>query len=278
LNSMPMGFYAPSQLVQSAQRQGVEVLPVDVNSSDWDCTLEKGTQPRLRLGLRMAKGLSEEAGRGVEACRGQAVFIDMQDFAERVQLTRKDYSALAAADAFLTLAGNRHQAYWQVTGIERSLPLTGAHQVAEAAPLLRMPEEAENVYADYRSLGLSLRSHPLALLREQLQQRRALTFSELEALPADALVHAAGLVITRQRPGTANNVTFVTLEDETGTLNLIIWEAVAEAQRQTLLRSRLLGVTGRLQKQDGVMHLIANRLFDYSALLGDFLTKSRDFH
>ena len=278
LNSMPMGFYAPSQLVQSAQRQGVTVLPVDVNRSDWDCSLEQGGSPQLRLGLRMVKGLSEAGGQEVETERRQGRFADMREFAERVALQRKDHSALAAADAFHALAGNRHQAYWQVAGIEPALPLTGRHQVAEAAPLLSIPGEAENVYADYRSIGLSLRTHPVGLLRDELTRRQALSFADIEALPTDSLVHAAGLVITRQRPGSANNVTFVTLEDETGTLNLIIWEAVAEAQRETLLRSRLLGVSGRLQKQDGVTHLIANRLFDYSALLGELVTRSRDFH
>jgi len=280
LNSLPMGFYEPSQLVQEAQRQGVTVLPVDVSRSHYDCSLERGRftdEPWLRLGMRMAKGLSEEAGLLVETERAKQPFGDMQDFSRRVVLNKKDYAALADADAFATLSGNRHQAHWEVSGFEAPLPLAELGSPDEAAPLLKAPGEARDVVADYRSLGLTLRSHPLALLRDCLSRRAVIPFADLKAMPDGAIGHTAGLVVTRQRPGSAANVTFVTLEDDTDTLNLIVWNTVAEKQRRELLGARLLGVSGRLQKQDGVVHLIASGLTDYSGLLGDLTTSSRDF-
>jgi error-prone DNA polymerase len=273
-----MGFYAPAQLVQAARRQSVEILPLDVNVSESECTLEQGKAPRLRLGFCLVQGLSSQVAERIEHCRGVRRYRDMEDFNARVLPDRKSLQLLAAADAFSTLAGNRHHAHWQASGIEGSMPLWQHRQQQEAMPLLRTPSEGDNVVADYQSLGLTLRQHPLALLRPELNRLKVMLISELSNLPDTTLVHSAGLVITRQRPGTANNVTFVTLEDDTGYLNLVVWEQLAEARRSVLLRSRLLGVTGRLQKQNGVLHLIATRLEDYSYLLGELTTQSRDFH
>ena len=277
LNSQPMGFYAPAQLVQAARRQGVEVLPVDVNRSAADCTLEQGSNPRLRLGFCLVRGLARDVTQTIAVRRGDVPFTDLEDFNARVLPSRRSRELLAAADAFATLAGNRHHAHWQASGIEPYVPLWQHQQQNEAVPLLKVPTEGHNVVADYQSVGLTLRRHPLAILRPLLEQRDVFTIAQLSQLPDGAVVHSAGLVITRQRPGTANNVTFVTLEDDTGQLNLIVWQQLAEQQRAVLLRARLMGVSGRLQKKNGVLHLIATSLTDYTYLLGGLTTESRDF-
>jgi len=280
INSQPMGFYAPAQLVQDARRHGVEIRPVNVTASAWDCTLEsrEGQQPALRLGLRLVRGLRREAAERLLSERTDRSYDSVQALAERAGLERRDLEALAAAGALNGLAGNRHQAAWVVSGIDAPLPLLPELRIAEGIPLLRSPREGENIVADYRSLGLSLRRHPLALLRQRLSREHVLTAAELKALPAGVTVKIAGLVITRQRPGSAAGVIFVTLEDETGYVNLIVWQQVAERQRGALIGSRLLQVTGTLQREGEVMHVIAARLADRSRLLGQLVTASRDFH
>jgi error-prone DNA polymerase len=168
---------------------------------------------------------------------------------------------------------------WQVSGIERALPLLPAQTVSrEGIPLLRAPREGHDIVADYASLGLSLRRHPLALLRDKLTKRGVVAARELWDLPDGRWVTTAGLVITRQRPGSAGGVTFVTMEDEAGQVNLIVWKRVAEHQRAALLESRLLEVRGRLQREGDVQHVIAHRLTNLSELLGDLVVESRDFH
>ena len=279
-NCQPMGFYAPAQLIQSARRSGVEVRSVDVNWSEWDCTLEKTPSgvPALRLGLRMVRDLSEQGACRMVQVRAQGLFNSAQDLFERTGLDQCDCAALAAADALADIAGHRHQARWQVAGCEPPLPLLPSIKIPEGLPLLKTPTEGQAIAADYNSLGLTLRRHPLALLREQLRRHSISSADELWHMPGDRIVHAAGLVVARQRPSSAKTVTFVTLEDETGCINLIVWEAVAERQRQLLLNAVLLGVWGRLQRQDGVMHVIASQLEDHSLLLGELTAKSRDFH
>jgi error-prone DNA polymerase len=280
VNSQPMGFYAPSQIVQDAQRHGVVVHPVDVLESHWDCTLERDAEgrPALRLGLRLIKGLTEAAAvRIIEARQAQA-FRDTQDLALRARLNRRDLGRLAAADALATLAGHRHRASWQVAGIETPLPLLPQPRIVEGIPLLREPREGEGIVADYSHLGLSLRRHPVALVRARLEQRSYASAAGLRAGRNGSIVHVAGLVITRQRPGTASGVTFVTLEDETGQVNLIVWRDLAERQRRELLGSRLLGAIGELQLEGEVMHVIAHRLIDLSRWLGALTARSRDFH
>lgn len=279
LNSQPMGFYAPAQIVQAAERQGVEVRPVDINSSDRECTLERTDQGglALRLGLRMVKGLSHRTAERVVEQRAMQPYSSIADLAARAAPGKKDYAALAAADALNGITGNRHQARWEVAGVEEGAPLFPVMQFTEGQPLLRPPTQMASVIADYASVGLSLREHPLALLRPQLDAG-CKSAAELWELPDKSRVCTAGLVITRQRPGSAANVTFVTLEDETGFINLVVWESVAERQRRVLLNATLLRVRGELQKQDGVLHVIARQLEDRSAMLSNLQSRSRDFH
>jgi len=307
LNSQPMGFYAPAQLVQAARRAGVEVRAVDVAHSDWDCTLEDFRQgdvsvPALRLGLRMVKGLSAAGAGRLVSARAQGVFRDLDQLARCAGLHRGDLEALAAADALRGLAGDRHRAVWQVVGVQAPLPLfdqeegaeptgpaashpatsaplclCGSDSFDETGPALPRPTEGQEILADYASLGLTLRRHPLALLRAQLQRRGLIPAEALWRYGHGDWVCTGGLVINRQRPSSANSVTFVTLEDETGQINLIIWKRLAERQRLTMLRARLLGVVGQVQREGEVLHLIAKRLLDYSALLGRLPTRSRDF-
>jgi len=279
LNSQPMGFYAPSQLVQGARRAGVEIRPVEVNCSAWDCTLEATTDGRLalRLGLRLVGGLGMEAGLKLIQQRGGRPYRNVQDLHERTGLTRHELSTLAAAGALAGIGGHRHRARWAVAGAEAPLPLLPKLHIAEGIPLLRAPTEAQDIAADYHSLGLTLGRHPMTLLRTRLDRRGIRTAVELQELQDKAHVRTAGIVTARQRPGSAKGVTFVTLEDETGYVNLIVWRRLAERQRRVLLGSRLLGVWGQVQRQGDVLHVVAIRLEDCSALLGQLPTASRDF-
>jgi error-prone DNA polymerase len=281
LNSQPMGFYAPAQLVRDAREHGVEVRPVDVSVSGWECSLERHAdgRPALRLGMLMVKHLSREGGARLLAARAVRAFSHVADLAERAALERRDLEALAAADALAGLAGHRHGAVWQVSGVERPLPLLPATAAAEeGVPLLRAPREGQDIVADYASTGLTLRRHPLALLRDELSRRGARPMQDLWEQPNGRIVGTAGLVITRQRPGSAGGVTFVTLEDESGHVNLIVWQKVAAAYRAALLESRLLGVRGRIQREGDVLHVVAQRLEDLSPLLGGLIVSSRNFH
>jgi error-prone DNA polymerase len=275
-----MGFYAPSQLVQDARRHGVEVRPVDARVSDWDCTLERREdgEPALRLGLRLVRGLPREAARRLVAARANGPFAGIQELAERAGLGRRELGSLAAAGALAGFSGHRHRAAWSVAGVEAPLPLMPQPRIAEGLPLLRAPREGEDIVADYAHTGLTLRRHPLAVLRPRLDARGLLSAARLRERPDGATVRAAGLVVTRQRPGSAQGVTFVTLEDETGWVNLIVWRDVAERQRRALVASRLMGVAGRLQLEGEVMHVIVHRMIDLSAWLGDLVAPSRDFH
>jgi error-prone DNA polymerase len=226
----------------------------------------------------MVKRLSEEGAKRLVAARAMRPFTGLEDLAERALLDRRDLEALAAGDALAGMAGHRYRAYWQVSGIERALPLLSAETaVPEGIPLLRAPREGHDIVADYGSLGLSLRRHPLALLRKRLEARGIVPTEALWDLPTGRWVTTAGMVITRQRPGSASGVTFVTMEDETGHVNLIVWKRIAEEQRAALLGSRLLEVRGALQREGDVLHVIAQRLTDLSVLLGELAFESRDF-
>jgi len=279
LNSQPMGFYAPAQLIREARRQGVEIRPVDVCASEWDCSLETAAAqgPALRLGLRMVKGLSMSGGERLVLARAAGPWRSGADLARRANLERGDLQALAGADAMAGFAGNRHLAAWEVAGIHRPLPLVPDSAERPPLPLLPAPTEGQSIVADYASLGLTLRSHPLALLRGHLRRRRLLSAREVDTVPAGQIVSTAGLVVNRQRPASANSVTFVTLEDETGHVNLVVWKRVADRQRKVLIGARLLGVVGEIQRESGVTHLVASRLRDYSELLGGLVSRSRDF-
>jgi error-prone DNA polymerase len=284
LNSQPMGFYAPAQLVRDARAHGVEVRPVDACISAWDATLERRAdgEPALRLGLRLVKSLSQTSAERLIAARAVRPFASVAELAARSALDRGDLEALAAAGALAALSGNRHLAFWEVAGTERPLPLAPAAarpaSAVEGRPLLSAPTEGQAIAADYASLGLTLGRHPLALLRERLRAAALVPAAELAAAGNGARVSTAGIVLMRQRPATASGVTFLTLEDESGQVNVIVWERVGREQRRALIESRLLEVHGELQHQDGVTHLIAHRLIDRSRLLGELTTRSRDFH
>jgi error-prone DNA polymerase len=281
LNSQPMGFYAPQQLVRNAREHGVEVRPVDVSLSDWDSTLERREEdgrPALRLGLHGVKGLSAESGRRLVEARSAGAFVGVRDVAERAALGAKDMGALASAGAFKTFASNRHRARWEVAGIAKPTELLPSLRFAEAVPMLRRPTEREDIAADYRHLGLTLGRHPLALLRGRLAELRVQNAREVGDLAHGARVRTAGLVITRQRPSSAAGVVFVTLEDESGYVNLVVWDSLARSERRIVGGAALMGVVGKVQKEGAVLHVIAERLYDHSDLLGDLVTRSRDFH
>jgi error-prone DNA polymerase len=279
INSQPMGFYAPAQLVRDARDHGVEVRPISVCASDWDCTLERRAdgEPALRLGLRMVKGLSEEAGAQIRVARASAVFASVQDLTLRAGLERRELEALADAGAMRELSGNRHLTFWQVAGSEQELPLAPVPQRPEGTPLLAPPTEGQNIAADYRSAGLTLGRHPLALLREQLAAAHIVASADLRELPHGRVVRVAGIVTARQRPQSAGGVMFITLEDETGFVNLIVWERVWERARRIANNSRLLEVHGMLQKEELVTHVVAAKLVDRTPMLGTLVTQSRDF-
>ncbi|QAU36055.1 error-prone DNA polymerase [Janthinobacterium sp. 17J80-10] len=286
LNSQPMGFYSPSQLVQDAQRHGVAVLAVDVMVSGWEAALEPMAEDALagpvavRLGLNLVQGLSCEAGWRIEEARAIRPFADAADLALRAELSRAEMQALAAANALRELAGHRRQALWQAVvaapdkGLLRQAP---PQEPGSAGMELQAPPEAADIVADYRTLGLTLGRHPLALLRPMLYKKRFLPAEVLNTFANRQAARACGIVTLRQRPQTANGVMFMTLEDETGTVNVILWPDLVERQRREVLGASLLGVYGVWQCENEVRHLVAKRLVDLSAWLGALSTQSRDF-
>ena len=365
LNSQPLGFYSPSQLVQDARRHGVQVLPPDVTLSDWESTFERrghegqrisssetclrrqqgalsaqqfrdmslrrftlartirraakqltarvfqssktygARGPAVRIGMHLIKGLSQVAAERIMAARSDAQFTDVDDLARRAALTRRDLEALAAANALVSIAGHRREAWWQVTAQHTVPKLLRDAPIAEAPLTLPQATESREIVDDYASIGLTLNRHPLALLRERLAKQRFRTAAELAACGHGTLARACGIVTVRQRPGTANGTVFVSIEDETGSINVIVWPALVEKQRKVLLGSSLLAVYGVLQRDDGVstggdsagnamnasktgnakrkqkgevIHLVAHRLEDHSDWLGELATASRDFH
>jgi error-prone DNA polymerase len=280
LNSQPMGFYTPSQLVQDARRHGVEVRPVDVTASEWECTLEalSSSQPAVRLGLLMARGFSEAAAKRVVEVRTHKPLQSIDDLAHRAALDRRDLKCLAAAGALAPLAGHRREAHWSVAGITTGRHILSGAPVDESRAALSPPTEGETLVADYASTGLTLGRHPLALLRPRLSRLRFVTAEELKRLPGGTQVRAAGIVTGRQRPGTASGTVFVTLEDETGAVNVIVWPRLVEAQRRELLGARLMGIEGKLEREGEVLHLVAKQLIDHSDLMGSLQVESRDFH
>ncbi|MDH5536438.1 MAG: error-prone DNA polymerase, partial [Betaproteobacteria bacterium] len=312
LNSQPLGFYSASQLVQDARRHSVEVRPVDVTVSNWDCTLEppastiesesnnyvktysyentpaalrpdvahesRLSAPAVRLGLRMVKGLAKTTAERIIAARSAVPFESADDLARRARLDRRDLRNLAAAGALAALAGHRHAAHWASAGIEIASGLLADAPVREPPPQLAPPTESEDLVADYASLGLTLGRHPLALLRRRFARMRLVTAADLARLPHGRLTRTVGIVTCRQRPSTAKGVVFVTLEDETGYVNVVVWRALVERQRREVLGASLLGVEGEIQREGEVVHLVAHRLTDHTRLLGRLAARSRDFH
>ncbi len=291
LNSQPMGFYAPAQLVRDARAHGVEVRGVDVAVSAIESTLERiaddaaGDGPALhavRLGLNRIAGLSEAGAARIAAARASGAFASVEDLARRAALNTQDLQALAQADALRSLAGHRHQAAWSVAGIDtRPTAMLRETCTDEPAIALPAPDAVEDMTADYRSTGLTLNRHPLSLLRAELARFRVEPAAVLNTYPDGRLARASGLVTHRQRPGTAKGTMFVTLEDDTGTVNAIVWPAVVESQRRPLLAARLLTLFGRWQCQgEGehvVRHLVVMKAIDHSSLLQGLLARSRDF-
>lgn len=288
INSWPMGFYSPDQLLQDARRHGIRTLPVDVRYSDWDCSLEqapqqpgrRSDQPAIRLGLRLVRGFSPEAAQRIQQARARSPFHDVADLCARTALDRRGQSLLADAGGLRGLAGHRHRARWAVTGIEAQLPLFAdpATDVEPERIVLPLPSPDEDMRADYAMTGTTLGRHPLAMLRRVLDARHWQRSGEIAKLPHGRNVRVAGLVTLRQRPQTASGVVFLTLEDEDGVTNVVVWNELAERQRRELRESQLLAVEGRLESRGGVRHLIAKRLENLTALLGTLDTRSRDFH
>ena len=279
LNSQPLGFYSPGQLVRDAKDHDVQVRPPDVMHSNYDCTLEGLPHPpAVRLGLRLVRGLKKESALRIEAARAEAPFDSADDLARRAELEQHEMRLLAGADALMSLSGHRRQQVWDASALRVPPKLLRDAPINEGLLELPAATEGQEVVVDYGTIGLSLRSHPLKLLRPQLTKRRLMSAAELRELPDGRVVRYCGIVTLRQQPETANGTIFVSLEDETGVVQVICWKSIRERQRTELLKSELLAVYGKWQREGEVRNLIAGRLEDLTALLGQLRTESRDFH
>ena len=278
LNAQPLGFYSPSQLVQDARRHGIEVRPVDVMQSHWDCTLEGAdAPPAVRLGLRLVCGLKETSAARIVAARTRAPFDTAEDLALRAGLEQHEMRLLAGADALSSLSGHRRQQVWEASALRRPPELMREAPVDEAFLELAPALEGEEVIHDYATVGLTLRSHPLALLRRHLDKRWLRTAAQLMPLPDGVPVRYAGIVTVRQQPETANGTMFIGLEDETGNIQVVVWRSLKEKQRPEVLRARLLEVRGTWQREGDATSIVADYLEDLTPLLGRLETESRDF-
>ena len=290
LNSQPMGFYSPSQLVQDARRHHIEVRAINIDDSLWDHSLETvqkpeclgESQPALRLGLRLAKNLSRQGAQRLVEARRQAAFNNMQDLARRAALNHSDMEALVSANALPRLSPHRHQSHWQHQGMQDYRPLFSADEnrpenTLDDGVTLMTPGAIADMLADYDSTGLSLKLHPLALLRQQNPFTQCKRAQDLPDLNHGRFVRIAGLVTGRQRPGSAAGVVFMTLEDETGNINIVVWKDVQQRFRQALLAAKLLLIKGVMECKDGVIHVIAGELQDYTHVLKGLKQQSRDF-
>jgi error-prone DNA polymerase len=271
LNAQPMGFYAPAQLVRDAREHGVEVRPVCINASRWDCTLETGRGKclPLRLGFRMVKGLSNDYGALIAAAGMDASFTSIEDVWQRTGVPAAALEKLADADAFQSLGLDRRQALWRVRGLGgKPLPLFAAAEARANEPEVALTPmtEGREVVEDYRAVQLSLRAHPVAFLRDQLEERGILPAAALRGLKDGRKVSVAGIVLVRQRPG-KGNVTFITMEDETGIANALAWERIFQAHRRVILSSAMIVVHGQLQKEGQVIHIVSERIEDLTPLL-----------
>jgi error-prone DNA polymerase len=284
LNSQPMGFYGPAQLIRDAQEHGVEVRSADINHSDWDCTLEPTTDGTfaLRLGLRLIDGLGSAQAQSIEEQRKRGLFCSLTDFTQRTGFTQTLVARLATADAFQSLRLNRRNSLWQALAQEKRAkyqPLfCSSNDEEETLVALPRMSKQEEVFADYQATGLSLKGHPLAFYRAELNELHIVPTAKLADLKSDQLVRVAGLVLVRQRPGTASGITFVTLEDETGIANLIVHKKVWERYNQVARTARGLIAHGRLQKQDLVIHILISKLESLEGCVNEMKSQSRDFH
>jgi len=291
LNSQPMGFYSASQLIQDARRHSVKIYPVDINQSDVDNTLEHNVTGDknnakhwgIRLGLCRIKSLDTEKAQRLTRLRGHTPFISINDLAMRGQLSQHDIQHIAAADALRCISGHRYQAHWQASAVDHP-PEIFATQPPSAVPeqhdllTTAAPNIEQDISFDYQTTGLSLRPHPMVLLRQEQPFKYCKKHEDLIQHGNGRYIQVAGLVTGRQRPGTAKGTLFLTLEDETGNMNIVVWKSTQDAFRQALLTAKLLVVKGRLETKDHVSHIIAGRLIDYSDRLDKLALKSRDFH
>ncbi len=294
LNSQPMGFYPPAQLIQDAKRHRVEVLAADVNFSDWDCTLEHENPgrhrgpffPRLRIGLGRLKDLSESGAKAVVESRQSGVFQTVQELVFRSGINKRDLEALAAADALKGLSGDRHRSFWQASGVETVEPR--CQQISFYSKfsndeefgvdvMLPKPTESQDIFADYDSVGFTLRRHPLSLFRDHLNEYGVTPAKQLSTIDNNCVIKATGIVTARQRPQTASGVTFITIEDETGFINVVVWPKLGEEYRRVVRLAKLMGIVGHVQNSEGVIHLVASNLIDLSSWLGSMRFSSRDF-
>jgi error-prone DNA polymerase len=280
LNSQPLGFYKPAQIIYDAKRHDIEVYPVDVTVSEVYSTLAPDSKGRaaIRLGFNSIKGLSELGAERLVSTRTLAPFADVNDLKQRADLSERDMNALARADAFRGIAGHRREALWATLGTEKPTALLGGTKRQERQARLTGPTEAEDVFADYDSVGLTLRSHPLKLLRPKLRQMRLKSAADLLESRNGQLVRTSGIVINRQRPDTDSGVIFATLEDETGLINITVWQKVAERFQVELTQASMLTVYGTVERDETTVYVVAGRLVDHSQLLGGLATSSRDFH
>ncbi|KYC32331.1 error-prone DNA polymerase [Sphingobium sp. 22B] len=279
LNAQPMGFYAPAQIVRDAQAHGVEVRPASINHSHWDCTLEpaRGRYKAVRLGFRQVRGLANIHGAVIVGARGPAPFESVEEVWHRAGVPRAAIERLAEADAFSCIAHDRRQGLWKVKGLgEAPLPLFAAADQREGkfspegleAPVTLQPmTQGREVVEDYRALQLSLRDHPLSFLRPQLDRMQVVRCADLRAIRDGRNVEVAGVILVRQRPGSAKGVLFVTIEDETGVANGILWPNRFEIYRRQVMSASMIAIRGRLQKEGEVIHIICDRITDHDDML-----------
>jgi error-prone DNA polymerase len=279
LNAQPMGFYAPAQIVRDARQHAVEVRPIDVNYSRWDCTLEPagGRYMAVRLGLRMVRDLANADAAAIVGARGDAPYTTVEEVQRRANVGRGALDRIGEADGFGSLKLNRRAGLWGVKGLgDSALPLFAAAderagkllpEAVEPDVILAPMGEGAEVVEDYRASGLSLRAHPLAFLRDELTARRMIRCADLKTVKDGRYVELAGIVLVRQKPGSAKGVMFITLEDETDVANLVVWTKTFEANRRTVLGASMMGVRGQVQREGEVIHVIAHRLDDLSPLL-----------
>lgn len=286
LNSQPMGFYSPSQLIQDARRHQIQIMPVDINCSRYENSLELDANQHwgIRLGFQQVKSLDAATAQHLEVCRGQQAFKSLEDLARRTGLTAADLQILASADVLKTLSGNRYQSRWQAAAIQPYSELLDQHNHSEKEDLLtKAPSLQKDILDDYRTLGLSLREHPMALLRKQPPFNKCSREADLVNLRHKGFVRVAGIVTGKQRPGSASGVMFISLEDETGTINVVVWTKTQEQFRSEILTGKLLLVTGTVEivtenVSTPIVHVIAGNIKNLSSRLQNFPLKSRDFH
>ncbi len=299
LNSQPMGFYSPSQLIQDARRHRIKVMPIDVEHSEWASTLEVDNRGKLekgdkqisdphrklaiRLGLHLVKGFNAQAAERLVKARLQASFKNLQDLVTRSQLNKTEREALVQADTLHRLAAHRYQAQWQALALQDYKPLLSPVEASQQdalddGVLLSPPAEVDDMLMDYQTTGLTLKRHPLAILRETKPVSQCKRASDLRMMRHGQFVKIAGVVTCRQRPGTAAGVLFLTLEDETGNINVIVWKDKVERFRQAILGSRLLLIKGAIERERKVVHVVAGHIEDISHQLPQFRRVSRDFH